>query len=195
MATIQNVENFIWWLTREGKLVEILTSGSRQIPVIAESIDEYGWPYYNYAFVRADQEPSAGVIKGTAIPEITLHDGKIHEQDKAKVADFVQGFGVDATVAARDLADLAAPQSYCLCAKSIREGTASVRCVTFTKSLGGSMVMWIRDTVHTEPDDLVPIDWSEAKERLPAIEDLEEEIACWLQAHLTYNPQIEGWKR
>ncbi len=41
MPTIHHVENFIYWLTGEGKLVEILNSGSEEIPVIAESLDEY----------------------------------------------------------------------------------------------------------------------------------------------------------
>ncbi len=194
MPTIHYVENFIYWLTHEGKLVEILTCGSQSIPVIAESLDEHNWPYYNYAFVRADQEPSSGVIKGKPIPDVELRNGRIQEQDKAIIADFVQGFGVNAEVASRILADLEERKSYCLCARSIREGTASVSSVTFSKNLHGDVVMWIRDTIETDPDDLVPIDWDEAKKHLPAIEHLEEELAYRPHAHLTYNIQADDWQ-
>jgi hypothetical protein len=101
MAKIHHIENFIYWLAHEGKLVEILDSDSKDIPVVTESLDEYNWPYYNYAFIGKDQNPSRGVIKGKAIPPDVLLNGKIKDEHKADVADFVEGFGIGKEVAAR----------------------------------------------------------------------------------------------
>jgi hypothetical protein len=194
MAKIEYIDNFVWWLAHQGKLVEILNSTSTEIPVITETPDEYGWPYYNYAFVRQDQKPSSGVIKGSAIPKVKLIKGRIAEQDKAKVSKFIQSFGVDAAVAAQVITELEGPKSYYRWDKSIGEGTGTARCVTFTKDRLGSMVMWIRDDVRTEPDDLVSIEWSALKKHLPAVAQLEEEVAHRSHGHLEYNSAAKEWQ-
>jgi hypothetical protein len=194
MPKIHHVENFVYWLTREGKLIEILTSGSHDVPVVAESLDENHWPYYNYAFVHADQQPSAGVIKGMAIPDVVLVNGQIQERDREKVASFVQAFGVSEEVATRVLVELVEPKSYCRCAKSISEGAGSAFSVTFSKNLHGDVVMWIRETVDTEADELVSVEWNEVKGQLPAIAQLERELAARPHAHLTYNTQTVEWQ-
>ncbi len=193
MAKINHIENFIHWLTHEGKLVEILGSGSDQIPVVAESMDEHNWPFYKYAFIRKDQDPSQGVIKGKAIPPDVLRNGKIKKEGKAEVADFVEGFGVTKEVAAR-VSPSWRIQSLTIPARgSIRDGTPIDCCVTFDTNLHGDRIMWIRETVQTEPDDLVLVEWKEIEDHLPELQKLKKELEGRTLGHLTYNRQTHEW--
>jgi hypothetical protein len=53
--------------------------------------------------------------------------------------------------------------------------------------------MWIRETVGTEPDDLVPVEWKEIESHLPELQKLKTELATRTLGHLTYNRQTHEW--
>jgi len=194
MPTIHNVENFIFWLTAEGKLLELLTAEPDGVPVISESLDEYGFPYYNYSFIRANQQASEGNIKGGPIPNIQLLNGRIQKQDEEAVKAFVQTLGVNQQIAARVLLELEEPKTICLCSPSLLDGTASTVAVTFNKNRHGDTIMWVRDDVDAEPDSLTKVEFSDVRTHLPLAAELEVILQGRSIGHIAFDRKTQTWR-
>jgi hypothetical protein len=194
MPKIRYVENFIFWLAAEGKLIELLTANADGVPVIAESLDEYEYPYYNYTFIHPNQQVSEGNIKGDPIPRVQLHNGTIQNQDVEKVEAFIQSFGISDEIAAKVLIALEKPMRICLCSSSILNQTASSFAVTFNKNFHGDTIMWVRGDVQEEPDSLIKVEYGDARSHLPLAAELDSILRQRTIGHIAFDSHAQAWR-
>jgi hypothetical protein len=82
----------------------------------------------------------------------------------------------------------------CLCEQSVLDGTASTISITFNKSFEGDAVLWIREDIDTEEDELRPVDWSEARSVLPEPEQVDSIIAERPHSFVSFNRETNQWE-
>jgi len=81
----------------------------------------------------------------------------------------------------------------CRCAKSILNKTAHSFSVTFDKDKAKDAVIWVAEDGEYEPDDLIDVEWSEARNVLPMPQQLEALMAERPHGLLYYEKEVMSW--